>query len=328
MDGSCDAADVRTAQSAALATVWGCYRGTGQPSGLPDTDELYGGQDVGVEWRRGEFAFGRPGERYGAPIGDAIFGVVRSYVGKGGGGAVFLGLAKRRLPRIRPTLLEQSRIRAMRFDFPARRMELSEAPMLAGADALKVLDLRAAGAPVAGYALRVARLVVNGEAVRLDKPLVAIIDTGTTGASVSDELFESGLVPQQWRTARLEFNTPRGTLCALEASVKRRRPPAPAIPPPPADLPLDAPEYSEFPLIISPVHVPWFDPGFGDEECADGQGFQCNGKPVGQRPGLADALKLRALGLGSAPHVIFVGLAFFWQRRLTIDVDDGRMSFG
>ena len=43
--------------------------------------------------------------------------------------------------------------------------------------------------------------------------------------------------------------------------------------------------------------------------------------------GEVDRLKLRALGLGSAPHVIFVGLAFFWQRQLTIDVDDGRMSF-
>ena len=34
-------------------------------------------------------------------------------VGKGGGGAVFLGFVKRRLPRIRPTLLEQTDVAAL-----------------------------------------------------------------------------------------------------------------------------------------------------------------------------------------------------------------------
>ena len=68
------------------------------------------------------------------------------------------------------------------------------------------------------------------------------------------------------------------------------------------------------------------DPGFGNEVCADGEPFQCNGKPVGRRRGLVETLRWRALGLGPAPHVIFVGLAFLWQRTLTIDVDEGRMT--
>ena len=44
-----------------------------------------------------------------------------------GGGAVFLGLAKRRLPRIRPSFLEQTRVAALRFDFVRRTLELSQA---------------------------------------------------------------------------------------------------------------------------------------------------------------------------------------------------------
>ena len=118
-----------------------------------------------------------------------LAGVVRSYVGKGG--AVFLGLAKARLPRIRPTLLEQSQIAAMRFDFLQRRLELAPSALIPrSVDALRMLDLRLAGAPVSNYAVRVARLVVNGEVVRLSRPLVAVIDTGTTGASISDDLFD------------------------------------------------------------------------------------------------------------------------------------------
>ena len=43
-----------------------------------------------------------------------------------GGGAVFLGLAKRRLPRIRPSFLEQTQVAALRFDFVRRTLELSQ----------------------------------------------------------------------------------------------------------------------------------------------------------------------------------------------------------
>lgn len=326
VDGTCAAEDIATSRSAALATTWGCYRGSGKPSGLDDTDELYGGEDVGVEWRRGRVGF--PQLSGGSPlmVNDAVFGVVRSYIGKGGGGAVFLGLAKRRLPRIRPTLLEQTEIAALRFDFRGRRMELSPSSLIpkGAPDALKMLDLRIAGAPVANYAVRVKRLLVNGEPISLDRPLVAVIDTGTTGVSVSDSLFDSDRLPPQWRDARIELPTESGRgVCALEASVRKRRPSSPGIPT--LNLPLDTPEYSEFPLVVSPIHVPWFDPGFGQEECADGQPFQCNGKPLGQRRSLTEELRFRGLGIGSAPHVIFVGLAFLWQRELTIDVDDGRM---
>ena len=75
-------------------TLWGCYRGTGRPSGLAPTDELFGGMDVGTEWVRGELALGaavRPtregwvtdGPSLVATVPDATFGIVRSTVDKG-----------------------------------------------------------------------------------------------------------------------------------------------------------------------------------------------------------------------------------------------------
>jgi len=197
VDGTCN--------SGVGVSPWGCFRGDAQPAGLDDTDELFGGEDVGVEWRRGKFAF-EEGEHTGgeravaavAMVPDAIFGIVRGYVGKGGGGAVFLGLCKRRLPRIRPTLLEQTDYASLRFDFLKRRLELATQPQIGReADAVRLIDLRLRGAPVFNYACRVASLRVNGQTVVLDRPTVAIIDTGTTGISVDDRLLDALYTPSR-----------------------------------------------------------------------------------------------------------------------------------
>jgi hypothetical protein len=347
VDGTCSTGDV---------SKWGCYRGDGRDAGLADTDEIYGGSDVGVEWRRGDFRFvqARVDEQQrfvaertdaavprplplSANVPNAIFGIVRKEVGKGGGGAVFLGLAKRRLPRIRPTLLEQTGIASLRFDFVRRRMELARVPRIPSSeDALKLLDLRSRGAPVAAYAVKVQRLVVNGEVVKAPRSIVAIIDTGTTGISISDDLFDSGLLPAQWRNARIELGpTERGSTVALEASIRKKRPPSPGVPPSP--VPLSSEEYDEFPLVCTPVRVPWFAPGFardsacGGNDPASTQFAKQGGKPedgevVSCRRTLAETRALFADDLGPrAPHVLFVGLAFLWQRTLTIDLDAERM---
>ena len=71
-------------------------------------------QDVGVEWRQGSFELlGGAALRGLTTVDSAIFGVVRTFEGKGGSGAVFLGLIKERQPRIRPTVLEQTAIAAL-----------------------------------------------------------------------------------------------------------------------------------------------------------------------------------------------------------------------
>ena len=347
VDGTCSTGDV---------SKWGCYRGDGRDAGLADTDEIYGGSDVGVEWRRGDFRFvqARVDEQQrfvaertdavvprplplSANVPNAIFGIVRKEVGKGGGGAVFLGLAKRRLPRIRPTLLEQTDIASLRFDFVRRRMELARVPRIPPSeDALKLLDLRSRGAPVAAYAVKVQRLVVNGAVVKAPRTIVAIIDTGTTGISISDDLFDSGLLPTQWRDARIELGpTERGSTVALEASIRKKRPPSPGVPPLP--VPPSSEEYDEFPLVCTPVRVPWFAPGFardsvcGGNDPASTQFAKQGGKPedgevISCRRTLAETRALFADDLGPrAPHVLFVGLAFLWQRTLTIDLDAERV---
>ena len=52
VDGTCG-------RGALTEGPWGCYRGAARDAGLDDTDEIYGGQDVGVEWRRCLDRYGR-----------------------------------------------------------------------------------------------------------------------------------------------------------------------------------------------------------------------------------------------------------------------------
>jgi hypothetical protein len=307
------------------SSVWGCYRGTGRDAGLENTDELFGGQDVGVEWRRGSFVLlsDMTASAGLASVDDAVFGVVRTYQGKGGSGALFLGLVKERQARIRPTLLEQTRVASMRFDFLRRTLELSPRPLIPtdSALAVRLLDLRRRGAPVAVYAARISRMYINDAAVELDRPALAVIDTGTTGVSVSEGFFGPCLGPgsfaTQWRNTRIELATERGGVCTLEASVRRRpKQPSAGMPDVSSALPPDAPEYDEFPLVVSPTRVPWFEPGFGEAE-----GYV-------RRRNVFEALSMQSDGLGPAdaqPHVLFVGMAFLWRRKLTIDVDARRL---
>ena len=125
------------------------------------------------------------------------FGVVRNYVGRGGGGAIYLGLVKdRSSKRTRPTFLEQTDIQSLKFDFVGRTLTLARRPLLRGAaDAVPLVDLRPLGAPVASYAVRVERLIANGQELPLTRPTLAVIDTGTTGLVISDSLYESDEFP-------------------------------------------------------------------------------------------------------------------------------------
>ena len=118
------------------------------------SEEGYGGQVVRVEWRRGQVSFGgRPPGTPGAAAShtgrelgqgrarrtsewgleprptnprapDELsysqmnFGVVRRQTTNSPAfGAIFLGLVKERQSRVRPTLLEQTDVKSLRFDF-------------------------------------------------------------------------------------------------------------------------------------------------------------------------------------------------------------------
>jgi len=126
---------------------WGCFSRPGASVDMADAStEGFGGQDIGVEWRRGALSLG---DFTFTPVN---FGVVRSSVGTGGTQAIYLGLVRDRQPRIRPTLLEQTDVVALQFDFPRRQLTLARRPLLARRDAIPLIDLRPLGAPVAQYA--------------------------------------------------------------------------------------------------------------------------------------------------------------------------------
>ena len=273
---------------------WGCYpRGglsarRGRQGSLNDESvEGFGGQETLVEWRRGLVEIGD--RRLGLEPG--VFGAIRSFKGRGGLGGVYMGLIKHRQPFVRPTFLEQLDARALRFelsDARQRRLEISTlGPLIGeGEDAVPLVDLRPLGAPVEPYACVLSALLVNGEAVRLERPVVAVFDTGTTGATFSDTLLDSDELPLPGaaiKAVEVVMKTERGRDVSLSA---RSRPGA------------------EFPLIVTGQSLPWFDDvnAFGKR------------RRVGLRPDDA-----------KPPHVIFIGLSFLERARLTIDLEERRL---
>ena len=112
-------------------------------------------------------------------------------------------------------------------------------------------------------------------------------------------------------------------------------------------MPEDAPETDAFPLVVQPVSVPWWEPGFGggddgfsraldareqaEEATLDAalppyEACAARARRSGARFASRRALASRFDGLGERPHVLFVGMAFFWRRELTVDLDEGRLT--
>ena len=329
---------------------WGCFEDL-RFGGLDDESvEGFGGQNMDVVWRRGSvrlstidsnrryaspwmlqaaLADRRNGARSGAwtvpregtdllfePIN---FGVVKSVERTGGSSALYLGLARDRNPRanVRPTFLEQTDVEALAFDFPQRTLTLARRPLIKG-DGIPLLDLRPLGAPVAQYAAAVHRLLVNGQEIKISRPCVAIIDTGTSGLVVSDTLYDSDELPMPgaaMRTVEVELLSERGEVQTLQAA----RRPAPL-----ESQAVDAPPVVDrFPLIVTPVHLNWF-----DEPRRRTLG------PLGLPPAEAAAASdlisppiSTSSSPSSSPHVLFVGLAFLSERKLTIDIGQMRLRF-
>lgn len=103
-------------------------------------------------------------------------------------------------------------------------------------------------------------------------------------------------------------------------------------------MPLSSEEYDEFLLVCTPLSACRVHAGLRSRLCvrrrngpASTQFAKQWGKPedgevVSWRCTLAETRALFADDLGlRAPHLLFVGLAFLWQRTLTIDLDAERM---
>ncbi len=277
---------------------WGCYPKNGVPQpfrkqgGLNDASlEIFGGQETLVEWRRGRVELGRQ------VLEPAVFGVVRSLARRGGEGGIYLGLIKHRQPVVRPTFLEQAQAESIRVDLrdPEQRtlaISTSRPSISRQEDAVPLIDLRAYGAPVEPYAARVSRLVVNGETVRLRRPCLCVLDTGTTGLTMSDSLLGNGfggtdelpLPGAAIKHVDVFLETESGREVSLGADYRRG---------------------AEFPLVVTTARLPWF-----DEDALGRLGRKGNQDIDWRNP----------------PHVIFAGLSFLDRQRLTIDVDARRLA--
>eukprot|EP00913_Durusdinium_trenchii_P014863 g13939.t1 len=65
------------------------------------------------------------------------------------------------------------------------------APAAGTSPAVRLVDLRRNGAPIRYYAMEATALRVAGQPVDLPTPLVAVLDTGTTGLGLPSAIFES-----------------------------------------------------------------------------------------------------------------------------------------
>ncbi|CAL1131462.1 unnamed protein product [Cladocopium goreaui] len=186
----------------------------GKPSGLKDTDELFAAGLARVSWKRdslelGDRSFGSSTQRVPRSVTYGAMLEVESYGGNGGG--AFLGLVREKSARIRPTLLGQTFVRTVTVDLRApgeERLLLSTgAPSRGSAPAVPLVDLRPNGAPVRYYAVEATALRVAGQRLELTAPLIAVIDTGTTGLGLPSALFES--YDQLRRNVAQEFGLQR-----------------------------------------------------------------------------------------------------------------------
>ena len=244
------------------------------------------------------------------------FGVVRRQTTNSPAyGSIFLGLVKERQARVRPTLLEQTDIKSLRFDFRRGKEELTLArrPLL-GLDAVPLVDLRELGSPLAQYACRVERLVVNRRQVDLQRPCYAVVDTGTTGLVISDSLYDSDELPLPGAAIRevvVEVLTERGRTSTFAASrrVQRER-------------------GDELPLICTEERIPWFDAKARAVRQTNSSTASSTDEPTGLvAEGLVSDRGVNTeRDLAQKPHVLFLGLAFLDGNQLTIDVDDRRLS--
>lgn len=226
---------------------WGCFAGEGTASDLKPTWEVFAAKEGIVKWRQGLITFPNatgsaaaalgavPGIRGGLPL---TFGVLSSSLVSRPGG-VFLGLVRERELDIRPTFLGQTDFVSLRIDLSRRlkSLTLSRTPLLpplpASASSLPaapLVDLRPYGDPVQHYACVASEVVSNNRALETGgKKVYVIFDTGTTGFTMSRELYEEELSatanrPRRkedkhpWADVRVRFPAEDGSILEVRAS--------------------------------------------------------------------------------------------------------------
>lgn len=204
---------------------WGCYHPERTyDSGLSNTIEGFDNNQGLVVWRNAEFTFD---EQLQQPK-NLTFGVFGPELLDGPGG-VFFGLIKHTDSWIRPSFLGQTGYSSFTVDLRQKpQLVLSKESMIDGDDYIPLVrDLnRRRKAPVVHYTAKASSFVVNGFPLYSDKknPIYIIFDTGLSGMSVSDELWDGRNMQARknkekslWGNITVSFKTTGGNEVELSA---------------------------------------------------------------------------------------------------------------
>jgi len=205
---------------------WGCYHPERTfDSGYKNTTVTMANNQGGVVWRKAGFTFDNEVQ----PETNLTFGVVGPDLLDGPGG-LFFGLIKDTEKRIRPSFLGQTGYSSFCVDLRQNpQLVLSKQSMIQNDDYIPLVrDLnRRYKAPVVHYTVQAASFIVNGLPLYLNKnkPTYVIFDTGLSGMSVSDELFEGRNLQARknrekslWGNVSVAFETQAGNMVELTAT--------------------------------------------------------------------------------------------------------------
>lgn len=303
-------------------TIWGYTKKDSPPytdSGLSMTTEIFGGQDYETYWKVGDLDL--PGANKFKKI---VFANVGEDIMRPPGG-VFVGLIKYKADDIRPTLLGQLKYSSIQFDSLNKELILSKSPLISTeetkAATIKMDDLRVLGDPVYHYAAKIKSLEINGRKVASNSTIYAVFDTGTTGCVLSDDLMNDYETPNPIRKVRVILSSERGEDIVIETGATR----------------------DEI-FVVTAAKIPWFtkEPealkNYFDDTSTENINKSIRKEAVGaiydtfdstsEDEDEADEIISANISrrLLIEPQVVVIGLSFFKNKVLTIDIDQGRLS--
>lgn len=310
-------------------TIWGFTAKNAPPyldSGLSMTTEIFGGQDYETYWRVGDLKLSDSNM-----FKKIVFANVGEDIMRPPGG-VFVGLIKYKAKDIRPTLLGQMKYSSIQFDSLNKELLLSRYSLInsveSKATTIKMVDLRVLGDPVYHYAARIKVLEINGRPIAANSTIYAVFDTGTTGCVLSDDLMNDYETPNPIRKVRVVLQAENGDDIIIETGATR----------------------DEI-FVVTAAKIPWFTKNSEDLK----NYFDDTTVEKTTRSDNKDSTRINigddnrnnvirnsetdieddddeiisaniARRLLMEPQVVVIGLAFFKNKILTIDIDEGRLS--
>ena len=301
-------------------TIWGSTGGTSPPyidSGLSKTTEIFGGQDYETNWKVGDLELAKEYSLKSVTFANVGEDIMRPP------GGVFVGLIKYKADDIRPTLLAQMKYSSIQFDSLNKELVLSKTPSITSTEskaaAIKMVDLRVLGDPVYHYAAQIKRLEINGRQIAGNSTIYAVFDTGTTGCVLSDDLMNDYETPNPIRNVKVVLTGENGNEIILETGATR----------------------DEI-FVVTAAKIPWFtkEPE-ALKNYFDDTTVETLSRPVSDtirsdvydtetsdiyddEDAIISAKISRRLLI--EPQVVVIGLSFFKNKLLSIDIDEGILS--